>query len=46
MKYESNTPMYSKDINRRPFFVWDIRTGRDVQTRVMLYAPPLKMAGA
>ena len=25
MKYESNTPMYSKDISRKPFFV---RTGR------------------
>ena len=25
MKYESNTPMYSKDIARKPFFV---RTGR------------------
>ena len=46
MKYESNTPMYSKDIARKPFFV---RTGRtevrtygstDVRTRVMLYAPP------
>ena len=42
MKYESNTPMYSKDIARKPFFV---RTGRTyvrtyVRTRVMLYAPP------
>ena len=46
MKYESNTPMSSKDIVRKPFFV---RTGRtyvrtyvrtDVRTRVMLYAPP------
>ena len=27
MKYESNTPMYSKDIARKPFFV---RTGQDV----------------
>ena len=35
MKYESNTPMFSKDIARKPFFV---RT--DVRTRVMLYAPP------
>ena len=25
VKYESNTPMYSKDIARKPFFV---RTGR------------------
>ena len=46
MKYESNTPMFLKDIARKPFFV---RTGRtyvrtyvrtDVRTRVMLYAPP------
>ena len=52
MKYESNTPMFSKDIARKPFFV---RTGQvvrdvrmyvrtyvrtDVRTRVMLYAPP------
>ena len=43
MKYESNAPMYSKDIARKPFFV---RTGlstyvrTDVQTTVMLYAPP------
>ena len=42
MKYESNSPMYSKDIARKPFFV---RTGRTfvrtyVRTRVMLYAPP------
>ena len=50
MKYESNTPMYLKDIARKPFFV---RTGRTyvrtyvctyvctyVRTRVMLYAPP------
>ena len=22
MKYESNTPMYSKDIARKPFFIW------------------------
>ena len=28
MKYESNTPMFSKDIARKPFF---IRTGQDVQ---------------
>ena len=28
MKYESNTPMYSKDIARKPFFV---RTGQDVR---------------
>ena len=34
MKYDSNTPLYSKDIARKPFFE------RDVQTRVMLYAPP------
>ena len=48
MKYESNTPMFLKDITRKPFFV---RTGQnvrdvriyvrtDVRTRVMLYAPP------
>ena len=42
IKYESNTPMFSKDIARKPFFV---RTGRTyvstyVRTRVMLYAPP------
>ena len=49
MKYESNTPMFSKDIARKPFFVRTGRTGRtevrtygstDVRTRVMLYAPP------
>ena len=28
MKYESNTPMYLKDIARKPFFV---RTGQDVR---------------
>ena len=28
MKYESNSPMYSKDIARKPFFV---RTGQDVR---------------
>ena len=28
MKYESNTPMFSKDITRKPFFV---RTGQDVR---------------
>ena len=28
MKYESNTPMYSKDIARKPFLV---RTGQDVR---------------
>ena len=38
MKYESNTPMFSKDIALKPFFV---RTGHTyVRTRVMLYAPP------
>ena len=26
MKYESNTPMYSKDIARKPFFVLTGRT--------------------
>ena len=48
MKYESNTPMFSKDIARKPFFVrtgQDIRNVRmyvrtDIRTRVMLYAPP------
>ena len=42
MKYESNTPMYLKDIARKPFFVCT-----DVQTMVILYAPPplLKKAG-
>ena len=45
MKYESNTPMYSKDIARKPFF---IRMGR---TEVRTYRqgpppPPLQMAGA
>ena len=29
MKYDSNTPMYSKDIAQIPFFV---PTGRDVHT--------------
>ena len=53
MKYESNTPMFSKDIARKPFFV---RTGQDVpdirmyvrtdvRTRVMLYAPPPSING-
>ena len=43
MKYESNAPMYSKDIDRKPFFV---RTGRTyVRTRVMLYAPHYKWRG-
>ena len=45
MKYESNTPLFSKDIARKPFFVHtgrDVRTYvcTDVRTRVMLYAPP------
>ena len=31
IKYESYTPMHSKDIARKPFFV---RTGRDVRTYV------------
>ena len=35
MKYESNTPMFSKDIARKPFFV---RTGRTyVRTYVRTY---------
>ena len=35
MKYESNTPMFSKDIIRKPFFV---RTGRTyVSTDVRTY---------
>ena len=47
MKYESNTPMFSKDIARKPFFV---RTGRTyvrtyVRTRVILYAPHYKWRG-
>ena len=46
LKYESNTPMFSKDIARKPFF---IRTGQDVRTevrtRVMLYAPHYKWRG-
>ena len=25
MKYESNTPMYSKDIAQKPFFIWRSR---------------------
>ena len=53
MKYESNAPMYSKDITRKPFFV---RTGC---TYICTYVrtdkgdaicppppPPLQMAGA
>ena len=45
MKFESNTPMVSKDIARKPLFV---RT--NVWTNVMLYSPPpppppLKIAG-
>ena len=43
MKYESNTPMYSKDIARKPLFLGDIHTGRD---GYMPPHPPLKMAGA
>ena len=48
MKYESNLPMYSKDIARKPFFV---RMGRDVRTYVRMNEgdaicpPPLRMAG-
>ena len=48
MKYQSNTPMSSKDIARKPFSVLkgqDVRDVRmyvrtDVRTSVMLYAPP------
>ena len=45
MKYESNTPMYSKDIARNHFsYVRDRTYGMYVctylRTRVMLYAPP------
>ena len=29
MKYESNTPVFSKDIARKPFF---LRTGQDVRS--------------
>ena len=31
MKYESNTPMYSKDIAREPFFVCMAQDVRDVR---------------
>ena len=34
MKYESNIPMYSKDIALKPSY------GTYVRTRVVLYAPP------
>ena len=44
MKYESNTPMYSKDIARKPFFVCTGQDVRDVRTRVMLYPPPPQIA--
>ena len=45
MKYESNTPMFSKDFARKPFFVPMGRTYvwtyvRTYGQRVMLYAPP------
>ena len=47
MKYESNTPMYSKDIARKPFFV---RTGQDVSTYVRTdkgdaISPPITNGG-
>ena len=49
MKYESNTPMFSKDIARKPFLVrmgQDVRDVRTkVRTRVMLYAPHYKWRG-
>ena len=37
MKYESNTPMYSKDIAWKPFFV---HTGRDLRDGHTDKAPP------
>ena len=40
MKYESNTPMFSKDIARKPFSYVRTYVCTDVRTRVMLYAPP------
>ena len=49
MKYESNSPMYSKDIARKPFFVL---TRQDVRTYVCtdkgdaICPRPLQMAGA
>ena len=46
IKFQSNTPIFSKDIAQKPFV---LRTGRMyVRTAVIVYAPtpPLKMAGA
>ena len=37
MKHESNAPMYSKDIARKPFFV---RTGRTDKGDAICHAPP------
>ena len=45
IKNESNTSMYSKDIAQKP--VWDgTYICTHLQTRVMLYAPPLEKVGA
>ena len=45
MKYESNTPMFSKDIARKPFFVRTGQDVRDVRTRVMLLPPIINGGG-
>ena len=49
MKYESNTPMYSKDIARKPFFIRDVHTGRDKCTgrtdKGDAICPPIKNSG-
>ena len=37
MKYQSNTPMSSKDIARKPFFVRTGQDVRDVRTYVRTY---------
>ena len=37
MKYESNTPMFSKDIARKPFFVRKGQDVRDVRMYVRTY---------
>ena len=51
IKFQSNTPTFSKDIARKPFV---LRTGRtyvrtdngDTMCSPIEYAPTLKMAGA
>ena len=46
MKYESNSPMYSKDIARKPFFERTGRTYVRSDKGDAICPPPLQMAGA